>query len=236
MGMLGCVSFGNAQPSDKISVLFIYKNIFFVLGLALWCDILFLFGWPGLGLLFTNAVSIRDHTVCNDSTVCNPTQRPFVILSQIYCLISAVCHDISVLCLESTCVWSLMSATTIVPTFQASSMSWVWVKLNWKSDEVDDKSRPGRKRSGTRDTFWQSGLMLAPPPTTLLLSHRVSSLMKRRQSTQFPKYFLQIQDYCFASLTFFCKVTAASAIMTQFLKHLFLLHAQHLLWREAGDG
>ena len=46
-------------------------------------------------------VSILDRTVYNDLLLCNPTLQPFVNLSHIYCLISAVCQPKSVLCLES---------------------------------------------------------------------------------------------------------------------------------------
>ena len=50
-------------------------------------------------------VSISDHTVYNDLLLCNPTLQPFINLSHIYCLISAVCCLPSEICLVSGVWW-----------------------------------------------------------------------------------------------------------------------------------
>ena len=192
--------------------------------------------WPW-GRLCTNDSGRTDY---NDSASSKATTRPSVIISRFHRLRSQIW-------VPTPTVWDL-------PTFEMVNLSAVW----WVCQPLSPQFRPPRSRECKWNLIgkvtswvinWETAREGLGPATLLtewsdvvptnlnalsslklnaLSSFKLIMSVRHLPSTK-NTIFAENKAVVLRSLSFFCEVTAASAIMTQFLKHLFLPHAQHSL-------
>ena len=228
----GCLSLSSDVALGQPSFL-----LFLVLGSTIWGHLLLVCPtWPW-GRLCTNDSGRTDY---NDSASSKATTRPSVIISRFHRLRSQIW-------VPTPTVWDL-------PTSEMVNLSAVW----WVCQPLSPQFRPPCFRECKWNLIgkvtswvinWETAREGLGPATLLtewsdvvptnlnalsslklnaLSSFKLIMSVRHLPSTK-NTIFAESKTVVLRSLSFFCEETAASAIMTQFLKHLFLPHAQHSL-------